>query len=86
MHRNTKRITKQFSKHGLNRVRRIGNEPKQNQKKKKKSQIQISKIKLIAKEDLSDKKKSNIEELIQTFPKLKSKIWLSLTHGHFVFI
>lgn len=56
MHRNTKRITKQFSKHGLNRVRRIGNEPKQNQKKKK-SQIQISKIKLIAKEDLSDKKK-----------------------------
>lgn len=30
--------------------------------------------------------KSNIEELIQTFPKPKSKIWLSLTHGHFVFI
>lgn len=59
MHRNTKRITKQFSKHGLNRVRRIGNEPKQNQKtKKKKCQIQISKIKLIAKEDLSDKKKN----------------------------
>lgn len=46
MHRNTKRITKQFSKHGLNRVRRIGNEPKQKQTKnrKKNSQIQISKI------------------------------------------
>lgn len=46
MHRNTKRITKQFSKHRLNRVRRIGNEPKQKQTKhrKKYSQIQISKI------------------------------------------
>lgn len=43
MHRNTKRITKQFSKHRLNRVRRIGNEPKQKNRKKN-SQIQISKI------------------------------------------
>lgn len=42
MHRNTKRITKQFSKHGLNSVRRIGNEPKQKQtKKEKKSDTDI---------------------------------------------
>lgn len=81
MHRNTKH--RLFSKHGLNSVRRIDNEPKK-KRKEKKSDTDI-KDKLIAKEDLSDKK-SNIEKLIQTFFKLKSKIWLSLTHGHFVFI
>lgn len=40
MHRNTKH--RLFSKHGLNSVRRIDNEPKK--KEKKKSQIQILKI------------------------------------------